>query len=139
MAISYHCEPANFLTRCDGCGQLTSVRHALKCMDGGLVLVRHEEIRDELAHLILQDLSYSVICKEPFIKPVTPTKFTDDMTEVERLAAQETFEAEAEKALWGELSIREFWRRKPQCIVDLWLTDTNKLFYIQKKVDRVLR
>jgi hypothetical protein len=36
---------------CDGCNQKFSMRHALECKKGGLVISRHDEIRDELRDL----------------------------------------------------------------------------------------
>lgn len=38
---------------CDGCGGELSVQHALDCRKGGLVIHRHNEIRDSLGAFVL--------------------------------------------------------------------------------------
>jgi hypothetical protein len=43
--------PPDLPIQCDGCQQKYSVRHALECKRGGLVVSQHNEIRDELSDL----------------------------------------------------------------------------------------
>jgi hypothetical protein len=45
------CEYFGTSVQCDGCQQKFSVRHALECKRGGLVISRHNEIWDELSDL----------------------------------------------------------------------------------------
>jgi hypothetical protein len=52
---------------CDGCNQKFSTRHALECKKGGLVISRHNEIRDELSDLASKALSPSAVREEPKI------------------------------------------------------------------------
>ena len=37
--------------KCEGCGKTNGKRHALSCMNGGLIITRHNEVRDELSHI----------------------------------------------------------------------------------------
>ena len=46
-------------TDCDGCGAPFTTSHALDCMKGGLIVQRHNEIRD-----LLFDLLSIVYCLE---------------------------------------------------------------------------
>jgi len=43
--------PPDLPSHCDGCGHPFTVQHGLACSLGGLVLARHNELRDELADL----------------------------------------------------------------------------------------
>ena len=38
---------------CDGCGAQFSDEHALNCAKGGLITVRHDEVKHELAYLCM--------------------------------------------------------------------------------------
>jgi len=38
-------------SHCDGCGLKFSVSHALDCPNGGLIIARYNEVRDELCNL----------------------------------------------------------------------------------------
>jgi hypothetical protein len=49
ILLRYAQNPGDLLTHCDGCDQKFTVCHALECKKGGLVISRHNEIRDELA------------------------------------------------------------------------------------------
>jgi hypothetical protein len=61
--------PPDLPSTCDGgCNQKFSVRHALESKKGGLVISRHNEIRDELSDLASKALSPSAVRDEPKIK-----------------------------------------------------------------------
>ena len=51
LALRYHRPLLNMPTFCDGCGFQSSMEHALGCRIGGLVIQRHNEIRDALGDL----------------------------------------------------------------------------------------
>ena len=46
LCLRFHCPLSLMLARCDGCGEVFSLTHALDCCKGGLVAQRHNEIRD---------------------------------------------------------------------------------------------
>jgi hypothetical protein len=46
-----------------------TLQHALACKKGGLVIFRHNEIRDELVNLAGKALTPSAVRDEPLIKP----------------------------------------------------------------------
>ena len=59
IALQFGRQPNNLPDHCDGCGDHFSIKHALSCKLGGLVGIRHDDIRDEGAHLMAQALTTS--------------------------------------------------------------------------------
>ena len=55
-------------SKCDGCGAKFSIGHALACKQGGLVVGRHDELKDELAELATLATSSNCVRDEPLIK-----------------------------------------------------------------------
>ena len=51
LAIRYHKPLLNLPPKCDGCGATSSLDHCLICRKGGLVVQRHNEIRDAIGDL----------------------------------------------------------------------------------------
>ena len=46
LSLRYSLPFQNLPSKCDGCSGDFSVQHALSCKRGGLVSIRHNEIRD---------------------------------------------------------------------------------------------
>jgi hypothetical protein len=66
--LRYGQVPPNFPITCDSCScNNFSVQHALSCKVGGLVISRHDEIKDELGQLAGKALKPSAIRDEPLI------------------------------------------------------------------------
>jgi hypothetical protein len=51
LLLRYGRSPGDLPSHCDGCGQKSGIQHALECKNGGKVIKRHNEIRDELADI----------------------------------------------------------------------------------------
>jgi hypothetical protein len=63
--------PEDLQPHCDGCGAKFSVRHGLNCKKGGLVISRHNEIRDELSYIASKPFIPSAVRDETKIhRPV---------------------------------------------------------------------
>ena len=67
LRMRYGLELVGLPKKCDGCGAKFSVEHALACKKGGLVTVRHNEVRDELAYLATLATNSSRVRGEPLI------------------------------------------------------------------------
>jgi hypothetical protein len=64
--------PGDLPSHCDGCGQKFSVQHALEFKKGGNAILRHSEIRHELANLAAKAIIPSEIRNEPLIHSSCP-------------------------------------------------------------------
>ena len=63
LALRYMRHPSNLPAKCDGCGANFTLQHALDCKKGGLVILRHNEIRDCIGDLASQ--VWPQVIKEP--------------------------------------------------------------------------
>jgi hypothetical protein len=110
-------------THCDGCLQKFSVRHALECKTGGLVISRHNEIRDELSDLASKALSPSSVRDKPKIHDscTLEGKLDKENKEnpVKRLFRNKGTEDR------GDILIRGLWTRGTDCIINVRITDVN--------------
>ena len=67
VRLRYGLRPLDLCDHCDGCGARFSVEHGLSCKKGGLVHVRHNDVRDEATALAAHALSPSCVKCEPNI------------------------------------------------------------------------
>eukprot|EP00804_Cyclotella_cryptica_P004744 CCRYP_016226-RG/>CCRYP_016226-RG protein AED:0.29 eAED:0.29 QI:0/-1/0/1/-1/1/1/0/415 len=67
ISLRYGMVPRGLPRKCDGCGAGFTVEHGLNCKKGGLVSLRHNDVRDEWAHLCGLALGESRVTTEPLI------------------------------------------------------------------------
>ncbi|KAL7474494.1 hypothetical protein ACHAW6_000466, partial [Cyclotella cf. meneghiniana] len=67
FAIRYGWHPANLPDQCDGCGAGLTLEHGLSCKRGGLVGIRHNDVRNKWAHLCSIALTNLRVVIEPTI------------------------------------------------------------------------
>ena len=65
-SFQYHQPLLNMPAFCDGCGSHSSMEHALDCIIGGLVIQRHNEIRDAFGDLA--SIAYKEVIREPVVR-----------------------------------------------------------------------
>jgi hypothetical protein len=136
LLLRYARGPPDLPSTCDGCNQKFSVRHALECKKGGLVISRHNEIRDELSDLASKALSPSAVRDEPKIHTCrnSDVKSDEDNKEnsVKRLFRNNRNEDR------GDILIRGLWARGTDCIIDVRITDVDAKSNLSKDPDKVL-
>eukprot|EP00731_Ephydatia_muelleri_P003437 Em0001g3437a len=66
LAVHYMRDPADLPSKCDGCGASLTLQHALDCKVGGLVIQRHNEIRDCIGDIAAQVWTQVVL--EPIVR-----------------------------------------------------------------------
>ena len=123
LALRFGLEPVNTPTNCDGCGELTSLTHAMNCRRGGLIIQRHDAIKHEVGYLAESALSPSSVRDEPTIN-----------------CSQETGTSEggADSGERGDLMIRGMWENGTDCIIDLVVTNLESASHSKRAPMKVL-
>ena len=117
--------------KCDDCGAKFSVEHALVYKDGGLVVERHDEIKDELAELATLATSSIRVRDEPFIKIGRDTEGTGLPTHANIDSSKPNPPTGKEKdTLRGDVLIHGLYDRSTSCIIDVRFTDTDQPSYL---------
>lgn len=122
LHLRYARSPPDLPTQCDGCLKNFSVRHALECKIGGLVLSRHDEIRDEICDLASRALKPSSVRDEPKIhlsRPQEEMKAKKSQSPIHRNLRKSQSDER------GDILIRGLWDRGTDCIIDVRITDTD--------------
>ena len=136
LLLRYARCPPDLPSHCNGCLQKFSVRHALECKTGGLVISRHNEIRDELSDLASKALSPSSVRDEPKIHNGRTLEGKSDEENkenpVKRLFCNKGTEDR------GDILIRSLWARGTDCIIDVRITDVDAKSNRSKDPDKVL-
>eukprot|EP00978_Attheya_sp_CCMP212_P005533 scaffold12431_cov57-Attheya_sp.AAC.8 len=138
--LRYGQVPPNFPTTCNGCScNNFSVQHALSCKVGGLVISRHDEIKDELGQLAGKVLKPSAIRDEPLINNGRKVECSrsDAPTEAD-VSTTPPSPVICDNDNLGDLMIRGFWSRGTDCIVDVRSTDLDSKSYQKNSNDKVL-
>jgi hypothetical protein len=135
LLLCYARSPADLQSHCDGCGQKFSVRHALGCKKGGLVISRYKEIQDKLSDLASKALIPSAVCDEPRIytsRPAEPMQELDP-----NLPVKCNFHKDRGKDQ-GDVLIRGLWARGTNCIINVRITDVDAALNRSKDPHKVL-
>ena len=140
LFLSYGLDPPDLPKYCDGCEGRFSISHALVCKKGGLVTVRHNELRDGVADLAGKDFTPSHVSDDPLIysgravrrtKP-TPAGSTKPNPTRETPAAPEVTEQK------GNLLIRYLWQHGTDSFHDMHFVNTDALSYLEKSPEKRL-
>ena len=116
LALRYGKPLLQLPPRCDGCGSEFSVNHALDCKKGGLIVQRHNEIRDVICDLA--GLVWKQIIREPIINDSSETN---------------------EPSLVGDIAIRGVWQPQATAFFDIRVIDTDAKSYASISPDSVVR
>ena len=80
-------DPTDLPSKCDGCGASLTMQHALDCKVGGLVIQRHNELRDCIGDIAAQ------VVREPIVR-----------------------EAEGDSGLWLDLGVCGVWQPQAEAL-----------------------
>jgi hypothetical protein len=103
-------------SNCDGCGNAFSLIHSLDCKKGGLVTIRHNEIRDtvgDLANLVWRDVR-----REPIVRQAN--------------------ESAGIQGLVADLGVRGVWQPQEEALFDVRVIDTDAPSYAARPVSSIL-
>jgi hypothetical protein len=122
LHLHYTRSPADLPTHCDGCGQKFSVCHGLECKKGGLVILCHNKIQDELSDLASKAFTPSTVCNEPKIHTGHPM----EQNAVEQSSSPVSHNlCNNQNEDHGDVLIHSLWANGTDCIIDICITDTD--------------
>jgi hypothetical protein len=130
----YGLEPFDLPTICDGCGQPTCLQHAKCCKKGGLILLRHNDLRDELADIARIACSPSCIRSEPEIYPSLTT--SNISTHPNSIVPTDPHLGSNAR---GDLYIHGFFDRGIGCIIDIRVVSLDAPSHISTDSHKVLQ
>ncbi|KAL7474284.1 hypothetical protein ACHAW6_000270, partial [Cyclotella cf. meneghiniana] len=120
--------PANLPDQCDGCGAGLTLENGLSCKRGGLVGIRHDNVRNKWAHLCSIALTNLRIVIEPTIfygngsqacgnnaTPTTPHNINPTNTLGDEAC--------------GDVLAHGFWNQGRGTVFDVRICDTNSRSY----------
>ena len=114
LAVRYKKPLLSIPPHCDGCGAPSSLDHFLICKKGGLIVQRHNEIRDAVGDLAA--LLWGQVKREPVV--------ADDCTDGETLIA--------------DLGVRGVWSPQSEALFDIRVIDTDAQSYLSQPPDVIL-
>ena len=117
LAIRYKRSLVNVPELCDGCGAVFSLSHALSCRKGGLVIHRHNEVRDAIGDLA--SMVRSKVRREPIVRDAD---YSSGST-----------------ALVADLGIRGVWLPQAEALFDVRIIDTDAQSYLDHTPRKVLQ
>ena len=115
LAIRYRKPLLNLPPKCDGCGATSSLDHCLICRKGGLVVQRHNEIRDAIGDLAA--LAWGQVRRETVV-----VEAGDQHGET----------------LIADLCVRGVWLPQAEALFDIRVVDTDAQSYLHHTPGRVL-
>ena len=116
LALRYLQTPPGLPSQCDGCGESFTLQHGLDCPKGGLIIRRHNEIRDCLGDMAA--LVWPKVIREPVVREGDPA--SDD------------------PGLRLELGVRGVWQPQVEVLSDICVIDTDTPSYWQRSPISIL-
>jgi hypothetical protein len=124
--IRYGCTPQGLQPACDGCGAAFATQHAFSCAKGVLVIIRHNEVSDELSDMAVRAFQTSAVRDEPKIHQCRPANGGKSCATL------------IDNEDRGGVLIRGLWKKGTDCILDVRVMDTDATYYALKPSDKVL-
>jgi hypothetical protein len=124
LLLRYTRCPPDLPIQCDGCQQKFSVRHALECKRGGLVISRHNKIRDELSDLASKAFFPSAVRDEPIIHTSRASEPRSSPGKPASPAVKRLFQNNRTEDR-DDILVRGLWARGTDCIIDVRITDVD--------------
>ena len=130
--LRYGYRPTGLCSHCDGCGAGFTIEHGLSCKKGGLVGIRHDDVRDEAGGLAALALTNSKVSYEPTI--FYGRGLTAGQEPPTTRAARNQLGDEAQ----GDVKIHGLYDKGRACIQDVRITDTDAKSYTPYSSRKVL-
>ena len=115
--------PTGLCSHCDGCGAGFTVEHGLNCKKGGLVGIRHDDVRNEAGALAAMALSKTKVTYEPMIY------YGRDIPTQQNPAETTTGDQMVGGEERGDVLVHSLWEKGRGCVLDIRITDTDARSY----------
>ena len=141
LHLRYARTPGDLPKKCDGCGARFTIQHSLQCKTGGLVIIRHDEVANELMDLAQKALSKSAVRVEPLIHT--------DSAETSKIVAQEPESGtqsddnqpsnhSENDGKRGDVLVRGLFQNGMHSVIDVRVTDLDSASYKRTAPEKVL-
>jgi hypothetical protein len=144
--LRYGMTPQGLPAICDGCNQPNSTNHAFNCLNGGLVILRHNDIREELKAIASEIFQPTAITIEPSLS-TTPTSaipvgqhiHTNNTTTIATNPPTETAPTDNNSTHErGDIAIRGLFERGTNAIIDVKIANLDSVSYRSQDPGKVL-
>ena len=98
----------------------------LICSNRGLIIARHNKIRDYIIHIARKDFSHNCVCGKTLIH------------KGHRISEGEVCHGRTITETQGDVSIRGLWESRTDAIIDIIFGDSNSKTYVKKGTDTIL-
>jgi hypothetical protein len=121
---------------CDGCNSKMSVEHAMLCHTGGLVIVRHDVLRDQWHNLCATAMMHGWCTRKPniFMRVARRVQKAAEMTSDSSTHFPQLPAVTKDQ---GDVSCFGFWGTGRDTIFDMRITDTDTNSYKTLAVTKV--
>jgi hypothetical protein len=117
LSLRYRRPLLSVPSNCDGCGAPFTLSHALDCKRGGLIIVRHNEIRDAFGDLA--NIAWPNVIREPVVR--------------------DSNDSEGISALVADLGVRGVWQPQSVALFDIRVIDTDAQSYATRTIPSLLQ
>ncbi len=118
-------QPQHLEPYCDGCGKQFSVEHAMNCKKGGLVGLRHNDLKRAWMDLLATALEPAAVRDEPLIR-------------LSHDGSRQSDDAKNPYALRGDIAATGLWKRQQTCILDVRVTDPDSHYQRKQPLAKLL-
>ena len=127
LLLRFGITPPSLPDKCSGCCAPFSVDHAMSCKKGGLIMLRHNDLKHEWTMLCAEALPRRAITDEPLIHTSQDVQAAGDEG---TLPLPE---------IRGDIGVHGFWRPGNTTIFDIRVTDTDATSQINKDPNKILQ
>ena len=140
LRIRFGMDPLHLQSQCDGCNQRFSVEHAMNCKKGGLITIRHDDIKDEWHQLCAQALTPSAVSDEPLIYSgrAVLQEVQNNATATAPTPRPDSTAELVPPEHRGDVAAHGFWQRGTTAVFDVRITDTEAPSYRRMDPAKVL-
>ena len=126
----YNMRPESIPKYCDGCGKEATIDHILNCRIGGLIICRHNEVKDELIDIGIKAFGLNSIRDEPLTNPISDGNNSNN---------QNTNTNNNNNNNRADIMMRGLWERGTDGLIDIQIVNTDSRSHRNRSPEAVLK